>query len=102
MQFRLDAEWIATKKDLQNAQKRAKGHGGSLATPQEHTGEHPELSDPSLNNLSSDLAGGAGASSKITETPRDSAAYHPEMDAMRCILYAHGGMDTLILRRLSG
>ena len=101
MQFRLDAEWITTKKDYKNAQNRAKEHGSPLAAPQEHTGEHPELSDPTLNGLSPDLAGGAGTSSKITETPRDSAAYHPEMDAMRCILYSHGGMDTLILRRLS-
>ena len=102
MQFRLDAEWITTKKDCKNAQKRAKGHGGPLATPQEHTEEPPELSDPTLNGLSPDLAGGAGASSKITETSRDSAAYQPEMDAMRCVLYSHGGMDTFILRRLSG
>ena len=102
MQFRLDAEWSTTKKDLLNAQKRAKEHAEPLATPQEHLGERPELSDPTLNGLSPDLAGGAGASSKITETPRDSAAYRPEMDAMRCILYSHGGMDTLILRRLSG
>ena len=102
MQFRLDAEWITTKKDLQNAQKRAKEHACPLATPQEHTGEHPELSDPTLNGLSPDLTGGAGVSSKITETSRNSAAYQPEMDAMRCILYSHGGTDTLILRRLSG
>ena len=101
MQFRLDAEWITTKKDYQNVHERAKGYGGPLATPQEHTGERPEISDPTLNGLSLDLAGGAGASSTITETPRDSATYHPEMDAMRCILYSHGGMDTLIPRRLS-
>ena len=102
MQFRLDAEWITTKKDWKNERKRAKEHRGPLARSQEHTGERPELSDPTLTSLSPDLAGGAGASSKITETPRDSAAYQPEMDAMRCILYTHGGMDTLILRRLSG
>jgi hypothetical protein len=101
MRFRLDAQWITAKKDWQKAQKRAKEHGGPLATPQEHTAECPERSDPTLNGLSPDLAGDAGASSKITETPRDSAAYQPEMDAMRCILYSHGGLDNFTLRLLS-
>ena len=27
------------------------------------------------------------------EPSRDSGSYQPEMDEMRCILYAHGGMD---------
>ena len=27
------------------------------------------------------------------ESSRDSGSYQPEMDEMRCILYAHGGMD---------
>jgi hypothetical protein len=27
------------------------------------------------------------------EPSRDSGSYQPEMDEMRCVLYAHGGMD---------
>ena len=27
------------------------------------------------------------------EPTRDSTAYQPEMDEMRCILYSHGGMN---------
>ncbi|KAN0140333.1 hypothetical protein V8E53_001542 [Lactarius tabidus] len=54
--YRSDVEWVSTKKDWQNAQKRDKERRSS-----------------------------------------DSAAYQPEMNEMRCILYAHGGTP-LILR----
>ncbi|KAI9452279.1 hypothetical protein BJY52DRAFT_940839 [Lactarius psammicola] len=92
----LDAEWICAKKDWQNAQKRAKERRGSVATPQEHTG--PGLHDPILNSViskppleSEGEAGHQPAPPKDKETSRDSAAYQPEMDEMRCILYSHGG-----------
>ena len=101
---RLDAEWISTKKDWQDAQRRTKEHRGSAAASQEHTTEPPEPRDPIVNGVVSglppELEGEAGAASKNAETSRDSAEYQPEMDEMRCILYAHGGM-VLILRRLS-
>src|SRR6266702_1245426 len=106
--YRLDAEWISAKKDWQDAQKRAKERRGSVASPQEHPAERPEHRDPILNGPGSgppmeleDEAGPPSAAPKDKETPRDSAAYQPEMDEMRCILYSHGGMDPLVSRRLS-
>ena len=104
MKFRLDAEWITAKKDWQNAQKRAKEREGSVASPQKHTAKHPELRVPISNGVISgpppELGSEAGAPSQNSETSRDSAAYQPEMDEMRCILYSHGGTDPLILSRL--
>jgi acetyl esterase/lipase len=90
----LDAEWISTKKDWQDAKRRAKERQGSDTVPQEHTVERPAPLDPILNDIVLELplngeAGHPGLNSK--ETSRDSAEYQPEMDEMRCILYAHGG-----------
>jgi hypothetical protein len=100
---RLDAEWISTKKDWQDAKRRAKERQGSDTVPQEHTVERPAPLDPILNDIVLELplngeAGHPGLNSK--ETSRDSAEYQPEMDEMRCILYAHGGKAPSILRRL--
>ncbi|KAF8267914.1 hypothetical protein EI94DRAFT_1728993 [Lactarius quietus] len=75
----LDAEWISAKKDWQNAQRLAKERRASLATSQE--AEPPAPRDPILTHVASNNK----------ETSSDSAAYQPEMDEMRCILYAHGG-----------
>ena len=103
--YRLDAEWISAKKDWQNAQRRAKERRGSVATPQEHTAERPQPSDPILNDVVSEPpptleseAGHQSAASNSKGKSRDSAEYQPEMDEMRCILYAHGGMAPLISR----
>ena len=103
--YRLDAEWISAKKDWQNAQRRAKERRGSVATPQEHTTERPQPSDPILNDVVSEPpptleseAGHQSAASNSKGKSRDSAEYQPEMDEMRCILYAHGGMAPLISR----
>jgi hypothetical protein len=90
--YRLDAEWISAKKDWQNAQRLAKERRGSVAVPQEHTVEPP---DPISNDVVSEPPPeleGEEATSKNKEKPRDSVGYQPEMDEMRCILYAHGGM----------
>lgn len=102
--YRLDAEWISTKKDWQDAKRRAKERQGSDTLPQEHTRECPEPQDPILNDVVFELplngeAGHPSADSNDKETSRDSAEYQPEMDGMRCILYAHGGMATLISTR---
>ena len=76
--------------------------------PHEDTAGQPESRDHVLNDVVSEPpvepegeSGDQGAASRKKEAPRDSAAYQPEMDEMRCILYAHGGMDPLIPRRLS-
>ena len=63
----VDAEWITMKKDWQEAKKRSK------AQQKEHRSRsrHPP-----------------GDDARGDDKP---AAYDPEMDKMRCILYAHGG-----------
>ncbi|KAF8260354.1 hypothetical protein EI94DRAFT_1829826 [Lactarius quietus] len=92
----LNAEWISAKKDWQNAQKRAKECRSSVFA-QEHTAEHPELRDLTLNDVVSEPPvklegeGRHQSASNSKETSRGSAEYQPEMDEMRCILYAHGG-----------
>jgi hypothetical protein len=102
IQFRLDAEWITAKKDWQNAQERSKEREGPVTAPQEHAAEHPNtpLSNGVVSGPPPELEGEASAPSQNSETSQDSAAYQPEMDEMRCILYSHGGMGPLILRRL--
>ncbi|OSC99852.1 alpha/beta-hydrolase [Trametes coccinea BRFM310] len=67
----VDAEWIVAKKDWQEAKRRQKARQASTSSPA------PDAGGPSLD---------AGNTSQ--EMP---ATYQPEMDEMRCILYAHGG-----------
>jgi hypothetical protein len=102
---RVDAEWISAKKDWQDAQKRAKEGQGPVAAPKDHRPERPEPGDPILNDIVLEpllkLEGEAGHPSVASNSKgasTDSASYQPEMDEMRCILYAHGGMAPLISR----
>lgn len=64
----VDAEWIMTKKDLREANKRDKGRTTAIATPAtppvEESKAHIEA--PAMDN-------------------------DPKMDEMRCFLYLHGG-----------
>ena len=60
----MDAEWIVAKKDWQEAKKKQKARG-----------------------MSSDGAPVDNGSTQQELPPQ----YQPEMDQMRCILYAHGG-----------
>ena len=101
--FRLAAEWISAKKDWQNAQKRNKERRSSVAATREPTEERPRPSGPILTDVVSEppqkLEGEASHSHQSTasntkERSRDGATYQPEMDEMRCILYAHGGTPT--------
>jgi hypothetical protein len=97
--YRLDAEWISAKKDWQNAQKRDKERRNSVAVPQEPTAERPEPSGPLMADVVSEPPEGEASqkspASNSKGKSRDSAEYQPEMDEMRCILYAHGGTPTL-------
>jgi hypothetical protein len=61
---RVDAQWITTKKDWQEAKRRHKMQQAGKDSP---------------------------ASDGFTESDVDSGAYSKEMDRMRCILYIHGG-----------
>ena len=65
----VDAEWIVAKKDWQEAKKRQKAREASTDGPASLDAGHPSQEMP--------------------------ASYQPEMDQMRCILYAHGGKKAL-------
>ena len=60
----MDAEWIVAKKDWQEAKKKQKARGMSYDGAPVDNG-----------NTQQDLP----------------PQYQPEMDEMRCVLYAHGG-----------
>lgn len=60
---RVDAQWITAKKDWDEAKRRYK------------TRENTKDSDPALETK-----------------PVESGQYEQDMDEMRCILYAHGGV----------
>ena len=72
---RIDGEWITARKDWEEAQKRRK------ASQSKH---NPSSTSAPLTSDST-----AGAQPLISESNN---TYHQEMDAMRCILYAHGGI----------
>lgn len=61
----VDAEWIVTKKDWQEAKKRYKAQEKIRTS----------LGKDSAQNAQDDVPTG----------------YQPDMDEMRCILYTHGG-----------
>ncbi|KAI0790560.1 hypothetical protein C8Q75DRAFT_806462 [Abortiporus biennis] len=75
----VDAEWIVAKKDWAEAKKKAKAH---KKTPTSSSRPSVERSQ-SLPHIDSEGSDGNGETS--------SEHYQPEMDEMRCILYAHGG-----------
>ncbi|KAK7691766.1 hypothetical protein QCA50_005167 [Cerrena zonata] len=66
----VDAEWMAAKKDWDDAEKRFKAHERQRSSTSDS-----QRSPPPEQGVHSDA----------------SAHYQPEMDEMRCILYAHGG-----------
>ena len=63
----MDAEWIVAKKDYQEAKKKQKARQMSMSTSSPLSRDSDEASQ---------------------EMP---PSYQPEMDEMRCVLYAHGG-----------
>ena len=82
--YRIDAEWIMDKRDRKEAKRREKA-----AATLEKTGGASESGGGSLSPLSP-LSG--------THTPgstddAETGVYPPEMDEMRCFLWAHGGQD---------
>ncbi|KAI5986945.1 Alpha/Beta hydrolase protein [Pisolithus albus] len=69
----IDAEWITSKKDLQQGKKhRSQSKENGAACP----------SAPPTNDAT------AGPQ---TSNPEANSTYHRDMDELRCILYAHGG-----------
>lgn len=98
---RLDAEWISAKKDWQNAKRSAKeqtrrkrpveGLGLGESSLEDITFSSVQESDGEESHQHAPAPAPAPTSSD-DEPSRDSCSYQPEMDEMRCILYAHGGM----------
>ncbi|KAI0692106.1 Alpha/Beta hydrolase protein [Cytidiella melzeri] len=70
----VDGEWIVTKKDWQEAKKRYKA-------------QEQQRSSPGRKDRKSGATSTNSPSSEEDATP----SYQPDMDEMRCILYAHGG-----------
>lgn len=75
---RVDAEWIAAKKDWKEAKRRHK-----MAQEKERcdSAEHNRASSSAPDDAQQQAGVASDASSH----------YQPEMDEMRCILFAHGG-----------
>ena len=72
----VDGEWIAAKKDWQQAEKRYKAQEERASTMNSARSSHDIPSaDQSKPGVPADASG----------------HYQPEMDEMRCILYIHGG-----------
>jgi hypothetical protein len=74
--FSIDAEWITARKDYLDAKKRSKA-------------KHKENSNADVPATESDTQIPGGLP---TLSSSGNNSYKEEMDEMRCILYAHGGM----------
>ena len=74
------------KRDWKEAKRREKAAaaGTKTQTLGESTGA------PSQSPLSP-----SGANTQTSTEDPEANAYHPEMDEMRCLLWAHGGLDPL-------
>ena len=84
---RVDAEWIATKKDWREAKRRYKQReAGRASSSSDHVRE------------STNDSGDSGQQGVPQDAPPD---YHPDMDEMRCILYTHGGESSQTGHRLT-
>lgn len=79
----VDAQWIAVKKDYQQAKRRRKQQEQQQGRPNE-----PSKSSASADVLPEDA--------EIEETEVE-PVYRAEMDDMRCILYAHGGESSVAI-----
>jgi len=92
----LDAEWISAKKHWQDAQRRAKEQRAPANARQTGPTDGLGLRNTDLERATSveseseEYHESPPAPSK-NEPSKDSGSYQPEMDDMRCILYAHGG-----------
>jgi hypothetical protein len=70
---RVDAEWITSKKDWEAAKKRY----------------HEQEQRKRQKSKGSDS--GAAPVGEVPEGEEEDGTYRADMDAMRCILYLHGG-----------
>ncbi|KAH9165055.1 Alpha/Beta hydrolase protein [Lactarius sanguifluus] len=84
----IDAEWIMDKRDWKEARRREKAAAAAEKT--ETSGSPDACAGTCLSPLSSPSSSGAHARVSTDDTEA-SGAYRPEMDEMRCFLWAHGG-----------
>ncbi|KAH8985536.1 alpha beta-hydrolase [Lactarius akahatsu] len=86
----IDAEWIMDKRDWKEARRREKAAAATEKSQTRESGSPGAGASTSLSPLSSSSSSGAHARVSTNDTEA-SAAYRPEMDEMRCLLWAHGG-----------
>ncbi|KAH9165053.1 Alpha/Beta hydrolase protein [Lactarius sanguifluus] len=89
----IDAEWIMDKRDWKEATRREKAAAAAEKSQTRESGSPGAGASTTLSPLSplsssSSSGAHAGVSTDDTEA---SATYRPEMDEMRCLLWAHGG-----------
>ena len=80
----VDGEWIVTKKDWQEAEKRHKAH-------------EKQRSSSGKNSRKSESTPVTPPPGLAEETAAPNEPDMNEMDEMRCILYTHGGKSTTYL-----
>ncbi|KAH8984792.1 alpha beta-hydrolase [Lactarius hatsudake] len=87
---RIDAEWIMDKRDWKEATRREKAAAAAEKSQTRESGSPDAGASTSLSPMSSSSSSGAHVGVSADDTDA-SAAYRPEMDEMRCLLWAHGG-----------
>src|SRR6266702_772750 len=95
----IDAEWVMDKRDWKEAKRREKasaaaektrGGGGESGSGSAGASTSPPPLSPVSPSSSS-----SGAHVPASADDVEASAYRPEMDEMRCLLWAHGGQDPL-------
>ena len=83
---RVDAEWIMEKKDLrQQRQQKSEHQERTPASPAGGASGGSQMDSSGSSPLEDHGLGGDGTDHV------EANAYRPEMDEMRCLLWAHGG-----------
>ncbi|KAH8985537.1 Alpha/Beta hydrolase protein [Lactarius akahatsu] len=84
----IDAEWIMDKRDWKEVRRREKAAAAAANKTQMR-----ESGSPGADASSSPtpLSPSSGAHARVSTDDAEVTAYHPEMDEMRCLLWAHGG-----------
>ncbi|KAH9055377.1 Alpha/Beta hydrolase protein [Lactarius vividus] len=84
----IEAEWIMDKRDWKEARRREKAAAAAEKSQTRESGSPGTGASTTLSPLSSPSSSGAHAQVSTDDTE---ATYRPEMDEMRCLLWAHGG-----------
>ncbi|KAH9020633.1 Alpha/Beta hydrolase protein [Lactarius pseudohatsudake] len=82
----IDAEWIMDKRDWKEVRRREKATATADKTQTRESGSPGADAGMRPSPLSS-----SGAHARVSTDDAEVSAYRPEMDEMRCLLWAHGG-----------